>query len=87
MNTPSVARLQIRVAKNVIVNLDASLKPGGRGAVIAEVPGDGVLSLVEKEMPCAVDDLQGRISGIRRNGKKRLLEVSFRPSPAPRRRR
>jgi len=83
----TAARLRISLAENVIVNLDASLKPGGRGAVIAEVPGDGVLSLVEKEMPCAVDDLQGRINGIQRNGKKRLLEVSLRPSPAPRRRR
>jgi hypothetical protein len=75
MNTPSAARLKISLAENVIVNLAASLKPGESGAVIAEVEGDGVFSLLKKDMPCEVDDRPGTISGIQRNGKKRLLTV------------
>ena len=77
MNMNTTARLKISLAENVIVNLDASLKPGENDVVIAEVPGDGVFSLLRKEMPCAVDDRHGRITGIQGNGKKRLLTVRF----------
>jgi hypothetical protein len=81
----TATRLRISVANNVTLNLNAVLSADGRdAALIAELEGNEVLGLLEKELSCSVENpdgsaRQGRVTNIIKNGRKQLIEVCLRP--------